>query len=320
VSSAGAMAPGPGAAVTAAPRPRLGEDAIRAFEHDAKVALLATLDAHGRPHVSLITSLQARTPDELMFGQFSEGFSKQHLRNDPRAGFLVMSQDRRIWRGHARWTHAAQHGSEYELYNHKPMFRYNAYFGIHTVHYLDLVALRPEEKFAAGAFVRGLLATALVRRLAGGDSGARVLTPWAERHIGRARTLKFLAYVGRDGFPTIVPLVPCRPASSRRLVVATSAHRDELLALAAGTTCAVYALNLGMESVLVRGRWVCPRRYLGLQGAALDLDWVYNSMPPSHGVIYPPSALVPVTESAATTWADAGGSDTAGAQPEIPVL
>ncbi len=301
MSGSGGMDTRSGAGSSAAQRPRLSEDAVCAFEKDAKVALLATLDADGNPHLSLITSLQARTPGELMFGQFSEGLSKQHLREDPRAGFLVMSQDRRIWRGGARWTRAAKHGSEYELYNHKPMFRYNAYFGIHTVHYLDLVTLRDEEKLRVWPFVRGLVSTALLRHLAGGDSGARVLTPWAERHIGGARTLKFLAYAGRDGFPAIVPLLPCVPAGSRRLIVATSVHCDELSALPAGTACAVFALNLEMESVLVRGRWQAPRRRLGLQAAALDIDWVYNSMPPSHGVIYPPTDLAPVAESASRT-------------------
>jgi len=43
--------------------------------------------------------------------------------------------------GKVRWTHEVRAGEDYELYNHKPMFRYNAYFGIHTVHYLDLVEL-----------------------------------------------------------------------------------------------------------------------------------------------------------------------------------
>lgn len=276
---------------------RLDDDAVRAFEADAKVALLATLDPAGRPHVSLITSLQARTPSQLMFGQFSEGLSKQHLRADPRAGFLVMTKDRRMWRGTARWTHAMKHGEEYELYNRKPMFRYNAYFGIHTVHCLDLVALREQPRFETGPFVRGLVATAVASRLVGRDSGERILTAWAERHLGRARTLKFLAYAGADGFPAIVPLVPCVPAGSRSLVVAASVHRDEILALPSGATVAIFALNLEMESVLVRGRWTGVRRYLGMKAATLDIDWVYNSMPPKHGVIYPPTPLSAVTES-----------------------
>jgi len=279
------------------PTPKLNEGAISAFEADAKIALLATLDPGGRPHISLITSLQARTPSQLMFGQFSEGLSKQHLRADPRAGFLVMTKDRRIWRGSARWTQALKHGDEYELYNQKPMFRYNAYFGIHTVHCLDLVALREQQKFETVAFVRGLVATAVARRAAGHESGERILSAWAEQHVGQAQTLKFLAYVGSDGFPVIVPLVPCLPATSRRLVVATSVHRDEILALPAGATVAIFALNLSMESVLMRGHWTGVHRFFGVQAGALDIDWVYNSMPPSHGVIYPPTTLNAVTES-----------------------
>ena len=50
-----------------------------------------------------------------------------------------MSREKELWRGKARWTGEASSGDDYEMYNRKPMFRYNSYFGIHTVHYLDLV-------------------------------------------------------------------------------------------------------------------------------------------------------------------------------------
>ena len=36
-------------------------------------------------------------------------------------------------------THLKKEGPEYERYNEIPMFRYNTYFGINTVHYLDLI-------------------------------------------------------------------------------------------------------------------------------------------------------------------------------------
>ncbi len=42
-----------------------------------------------------------------------------------------------------------------------------------------------------------------------------------------------------------------------------------------------------MESVLVRGRFDRYRRYAGLRAGAIDIDWVYNSMPPLQGPIYP---------------------------------
>ena len=52
---------------------QLSQEDITAFEPSAKIGLVATIDSQGLPHVSLITSLQAKSPSELMFGQFSEG-------------------------------------------------------------------------------------------------------------------------------------------------------------------------------------------------------------------------------------------------------
>jgi hypothetical protein len=53
-------------------------------------------------------------------------------------------------------------------------------------------------------------------------------------------------------------------------------------------------LNLQMESVLVRGVFAGYRRYVGPRVGVIDIDWVYNSMPPKQGVIYPVAPLRPV--------------------------
>ena len=44
-----------------------------------KIGLLATVTPEGLPHVTLISSLMACAPQQLAFGQFTEGFSKQHI-------------------------------------------------------------------------------------------------------------------------------------------------------------------------------------------------------------------------------------------------
>jgi len=274
--------------------PRLSDDAIRAFEADAKIALLATLTPAGQPHVTLITSLQARTPRELIFGQFCEGLSKQHLRIDPRAAVLVMTRDRRIWRARAHWTGAMQHGEDYERYNKKPMFRYNAYFGVHTVHYLDVVEVGDVEHAAALDLALGALKARLGRALVRAGGGERILSGWAVRHIGRPTTLAFLARVGADGFPWIVPLVPTQPVGTRRLALWPSPRHAELADLQPGGILACFALNLAMESVLVRGRLSAWRRVLGTRAGVVEIEEVYNSMPPKHGRIYPPEPLQPV--------------------------
>jgi hypothetical protein len=56
----------------------------------------------------------------------------------------------------------------------------------------------------------------------------------------------------------------------------------------------VFALNLQMESVLVRGEFTGYRRYAGIKAGAIEIDWVYNSMPPKPGPIYPVKTLTPI--------------------------
>jgi len=265
-----------------------------AFEASAKIGLVATIDPQGLPHVSLITSIQAKNPHQLMFGQFSEGRSKRHVKNDPHVGFLIMNRERDLWRGKARWTGEATSGEDYEAYNRKPMFRYNSYFGIHTVHYLDLVEFSGKESISTTGVAVGSLVAALAGRFAAIKQPETILRPWAESHVSRLGTLKFFSYLGGDGYPAIVPVVPCQAAGSSRLVFAPTVHRSELAAIPASATVAVFALNLQMESVLIRGRFCGYRRYAGLRAGAIDIDWVYNSMPPMQGPIYPAPSPPPL--------------------------
>ena len=105
-----------------------------------KIGLLATVTPEGLPHVSLISSLMACVPEQMCFGQFTEGTCKKNILTNPKVGFLIMSLNKEMWRGKASYTHLSKEGPEFDYYNNVPMFRYNAYFGVHTVYYLDLVS------------------------------------------------------------------------------------------------------------------------------------------------------------------------------------
>jgi len=264
-----------------------------AFESDAKVGLLATRDPRGRPHLSLITSLSAKGSRGLVWGQFTEGRSKRYVRQNPKVGFLVMTLDRKLWRGKARWTRAEQSGEDYQRFNRRPMFRYNAYFGIHTVHHMDLVEISGPAGLPLLGMTAGALKTALAGPLLGG-SGRPVLNSWTRRHLAALTTIKFFCWVGADGYPAIVPCVPCRPAGGDRLLFSPSVFPAELHKLPQGTPVAVFGLNLQTESVLVRGPFTGWRGFPGARLGLIEVDWVYNSMPPTPGRIYPPVPLEPV--------------------------
>lgn len=266
------------------------------FEPEAKVGLVATVNPEGLPHITLITALQAKTPEKLLWGQFTEGLSKEHVKGNPKTGFLIMTRDRSLWRGKALWTHQARTGEDFVMFNNKPMFRYNAYCGIHTVHYLDLVGTWGREALPVGRIALSVLLTKMAKSRARADRPGRVLKVWAEGLFNRMDALKFLSYVDGDGFPVIVPLIPCQAPDSTRLVFSPHAYRRELDNLKPGMTAAVFGLTLDMEDVLVRGVFKGFERHRGAKLGVIDLTWVYNSMPPIPGQIYPEKDLRPVAD------------------------
>jgi hypothetical protein len=175
------------------------------------------------------------------------------------------------------------------------MFKYNSYFRIGRVHYLDLVAVEGGAGLPLPLIVPAMLATRLGRATLLSGSGGRILTPWAESLFNNLKALKFLAWVRPDGYPRIVPLLQCQAAGSRRLVFWPLPWARDLMEIPRGAAVAIYGLTMEMESVLVRGRFAGFSVVRGGLGT-IDLNWVYNSMPPSHGQIYPCLPLRAVEE------------------------
>lgn len=274
------------------------ENTMAAFRPAEKIGLVASINPEGLPHLTLITSIGAAGPRQVTLGEFCKGESKSHIQKNPHIGFLVMTLDRRMWRGHARWTHLRQEGPEYEAYNELPMFRYNAYFGINTVHYLDLIDLKGPDKLPLPQIILSALMTKAAKGGVASEASKQVLTPFGEDLFNRLDALKFIAYIKEDGYPEIIPLLQCQAADSGRLAFSTMAYGDELAAIAENQIVAVFGMTMKMEDVMVRGTFRRAGRSRGISTCVVDIDWVYNSMPPCHGQIYPPVKLEPVTEFA----------------------
>jgi len=259
-----------------------------------KIGIIATQNTEDQPHITFINSLMAIDKTRMALGQFVRGKSKYFIQNNPQASFFILSAlTRKTWQGKLLWTEKKDQGPELEAYKEKPLQRYNSYFPIHRVHYFDLKETTP----ATGLPVLKIAGSALLTRALG--SGAKktqkkpVLNPYGKTLFNSLLTMKFLAFMGSDGFPCLVPFVPCMTNDSTQLIFpakALGAHPMEI-----NTSIAVFCLKTTLESVLVRGKFSGFKRILGKKMALLDLDWVYNSMPPNAGQIYPEKPLTPVT-------------------------
>lgn len=262
---------------------------IRDLAATMKMALVATLDAQGAPHVSLLTSLAAKDAETVTIGEFCKGLSKSNMRLRPKVAFWVMDGARRVWQGKAIWQEARGEGPEYEQYNQQPLFRYNAYFGINTVHYLKLVEIEGPSPLPLPRLLLPSLLTKALTPFAGGQAnGLRVMNTWTENFAKRLDVVKLAAIAHEDGFPRLFPLFPAQALNDKRLLFSPLLAGPEAQALHTGQTLALFLMSAQLENVLLRGEFLGYSRRLGAKTGELAVDWVYNSMPPAHGQIYPP--------------------------------
>ncbi|MDR1733567.1 MAG: hypothetical protein LBR73_01600 [Oscillospiraceae bacterium] len=267
----------------------INDDAQALLAQDAKIALLAVKGTDGYPHITFLSSLQGLGEKELTFGQFMTGLSKEFLPLNPDCAFVAISADKKWLRGNARYTHKETGGPEFEMYNSKPLFRYNTYFGINTVWYLALKGISAVEPIPMGSIVAG----ALVSKAAAiaGKYDVPALSRISCELFADLMCLKFLSYFDSDGNPQILPVIQATHSGSSHIIMSGIPFGAELAAIPVGSKVACMAVNMSMESVLVKGS------FKGKQGAVytLAVEKVYNSMPTCNGYIYPrerkPSAV-----------------------------
>ena len=271
------------------------ESDIKSFEPEMKVGLVATINEDGLPHLTLISTLCASSPTKLVFGQFSEGLSKINIRKNPKTGFLILTLDRNTWRGKANFTHTQRSGKEFDMFNNMPMFRYNSYFGIHTVYYLDLIEQYGKEPLPMGSIVQAALKTMLAKMLSPRKGKGEVLNPWTRQLIDKISNLKFLAYIAEDGYPMIVPVIQAQTSGAEQIVFAASALTEDIKSIPLGDTVAFFCMSFDMEDVLLRGIYQGIQRIGGVQCGSITVNWVYSPMPPKPAQIYPETKLEAVT-------------------------
>ncbi len=277
------------------PHHTFSPEEIQAFEPIMKIGLLATITAEGFPHLTLLSSLKANSDKSLTWGQFTEGKSFSNVRENPKIGWLIMTLDKDLWRGKATFTHTQKSGVDFDWYNNVPMFRYNAYFGIHTVYYLDLVEQTGKQPLPMTLVIMSAVKT-MISKFFFRKRKDPVLNTWTQSLFNKLDNLKFLAYVADDGYPVIIPVIQAQAAGSQHLIFSTGAFSSELKRIPKNTAMALFGMSLDMTDVLTRGtykglRWIGPHRC-----GVLEVDWVYSPMPPVPQQIYPPIPLEPIRE------------------------
>lgn len=263
-----------------------------AFAKTEKLGLVSTVEECGDPHITLLSTLMAADETTMVVGQFAQGISKENMAARKKAGFLILTLDLNWWRGTMDWREVRTEGPEYVRYNEMQMFRFNTYFGVEKVHYADLREISERERLKIGGTVRNLIRAAAAKGRLSGKKDARVMRHFAVKLFNGPLNPKFLSFVREDGYPVLVPVLQAQAAGTDRVVFTAKPYADLVSGLEKGARVAVLGLTLQLESVLVKGT------FSGFKGGIgyVDVDRVYNPMPPVTGYIYPETPYAPVTD------------------------
>lgn len=276
-------------------------DDYKDFDNPYKIALIAMEEGNGDLHTCLVTSLTNKGSDQMMFGEFIRGISKKLIYEHPKTGFLIMTTGRDFWMGSCDFTHFVTEGEDYQHINEYPLFRFNTYFGVSEVHYADLRDITERKALNMPGVIANAARVTMLKGAYVGDQSKEVLRPWAQKFLSEAMTLKFISYMGTDGYPKIVPIIQAQTASSSRIVFTKAPYSKLLADLADGVRVNVYGMSLDMEVVLVKGTYHAGTPRIGF----VEIDKVYNSAPPKPGYIYPDLSNEPVDfsqEPLAESW------------------
>ncbi len=194
------------------------------------------------------------------------------------------------------WTGTKKDGPEYDVYNNQSMFRYNAYFGVHTVHYRDLVGQSGKIPLPMNQVIFAAIKTSWARTFVQKEPKAVVMNPWPQKFLSKLDGLKYIGIIGEDGYPLVFPAIQAQAANSHEIRFTTSVFPEYFKETRPGQRMAIYGMSLDMETVLIRGDFKGFKRRGGILTGSLAVDWVYNSMPPVAGQIYPPVELETVTQ------------------------
>ena len=103
------------------------------------------------------------------------------------------------------------------------MFRYNAYFGIHTVYYMDLIEQYGIEHLPVGNILQAWAKTAIAKTLSLTKTRETVMNLWTRQLINKMTNLKFLSYIGEDGYPVIIPVIQAQTFGNDHVIFSISA-------------------------------------------------------------------------------------------------
>ena len=264
---------------------KLNDDAVKFTKPEIMAKFVSTIDKEGYPHLSFITSNIAISPEVVKWGEFTRGMSKGNVVKNPKQGMLYMTvaMPFKFLQIKADLDYVSMEGDDAVEFNTMNLFRYNTYMRVYRIFFNKIHAARHIRGIGLFGIVKGILQNLFK---IGGKTGKveNRLQELGNRLFKGMIFPKFISYIDpSDGYPVIVPLFQARAVENKRIVFNLAQFKEDLLQIPVGAKVSVFAMDFETVTQMVKGKFLGIHKKRGI----VDIDVVYNSMPPLIGEMYP---------------------------------
>jgi len=267
---------------------KLSEEIIKFTQPEVMVKLISTIDPRNWPHITLISSNRAISEDQIVWGEFSKGLSKEYVQKNPKQGLFYMTAETpfKFIQVKADFTHTKIEGEDLENFNKSNFMRYFTYVSIYKVYYNNIIAATPLRELPFGGISRKIAKEII--KSAKTELDEKKLNIIGYKLFTNPIGIRALSYIDpSDGYPIIIPHLQLQAVDYNRLYFPLTALKEDLLEIPIDTKVAVFAANFDMASQVVKGTFTGIHEVGEIEYGLIEIEEIYNSSPPITGKIYP---------------------------------
>ncbi len=268
--------------------PEFSDKLIDFTQPDVMVKLVSTIDSRGWPHITIITSNRAISRDQIVWGQFFAGTSKENVQKNPKQGIFYMTAQPpfKFIQVKADFTHTKTKGEDLDYFNRSEFFRYFTYINVYKVFYNKVIAVTPIRNLPPSSIPRKIIRT--IRKEAKTGLEEKRLNVIGYKLFSDPIGVRAIAYIdSSDGYPLIIPNLQINTVDYNRLYFPLAASKEDLLQIPVNSKVAVIGANFDMASQVVKGTFTSIQKVEDIEFGLIDIEEIYNSSPPITGKIYP---------------------------------
>jgi hypothetical protein len=266
------------------------DKAIEFTQPDIMLKLVSTIDNRGWPHITMISSNRLIGKNELVWGQFTEGSSKENIKNNPKQGIFYMTAEMpfKFLQVKADFSYTTKEGEDLEHFNKSQLMRYFTYVRVHTAYYNKIVEAGEVRNLPLTGVIMGILKNIIGKSGAKSRLSEKRLDVVGYKLFKAPIAVRVISYIDpKDHYPIMIPCLQLQAADHNRLVFPLTVAKEDLLKIPINSKVAVFGMNFDYVNQVVKGTFTGFKKFKGIKFGVIEIDEIYSGAPPIIGVIYP---------------------------------